>query len=353
MRANLPESTSFAVRPSASTPPASRPLVDSFARRIDYIRLSVTDRCDFRCVYCMSENMNFLPKADLLTLEELERLAGAFVARGVRKIRLTGGEPLVRRNIMQLVRGLSKLFERGLDELTLTTNGSQLARYAAELAECGVRRVNVSLDTLDRQKFRAITRWGDLDQVLKGVDAAQAAGLKVKFNCVALKGDNEDEFLPLVEWAHGRGADVSFIEAMPLGEDAAHNIESFLPLDKVAAELARRLTLSPSAHASGGPARYFDVAETGGRVGFITPLSQHFCDSCNRVRVTCTGALFTCLGQEDQTDLRSPLRSSPLDGPLNAALDDAMRRKPRGHDFLAQWAGELAPSARPMSMTGG
>jgi GTP 3',8-cyclase len=330
-----------------------RPLVDSFARRIDYIRLSVTDRCDFRCVYCMSENMNFLPKADLLTLEELERLAAAFVSRGVKKIRLTGGEPLVRRNVMQLFRGLARLFERGLDELTLTTNGSQLARYASELADCGVRRVNVSLDTLDPEKFRALTRWGDMAQVLKGIDAAQAAGLKVKINCVALKGGNEGDFLPLVEWAHGRGADVSFIEAMPLGEDAVHNIESFLPLDAVTQALSARLTLTPSTHASGGPARYFDVVETGGRVGFITPLSQHFCDSCNRVRVTCTGVLYTCLGQEDQTDLRAPLRATRDDATLHAALDDAMRRKPRGHDFVAQWAGQLAPGKRAMSTTGG
>jgi GTP 3',8-cyclase len=341
--------------PSHAAPaaPASRPLVDSFARTIDYIRISVTDRCDFRCVYCMSENMNFLPRADLLTLEELERLSAAFVARGVRKIRLTGGEPLVRRNVMELFRGLSRLFDRGLQELTLTTNGSQLARYAVQLADCGVRRVNVSLDTLDAAKFRALTRWGDIAQVLKGVDAALEAGLKVKLNCVALKGGNEGEFLPLVEWAHGRGMDVSFIEAMPLGEDAAYNIESLLPLDAVAAALAERLTLTPSTHVSGGPARYFDVAETGGRVGFITPLSQHFCDSCNRVRVTCTGTLYTCLGQEDQTDLRGPLRASKDDSALHAALDDAMRRKPRGHDFVAQWSGSLAPSARHMSTTGG
>jgi cyclic pyranopterin phosphate synthase len=333
--------------------PASAPLVDSFARRIEYIRLSVTDRCDFRCVYCMSEEMHFLPRGDLLTLEELERVAAAFVARGVRKIRITGGEPLVRRNVMQLFRGLSRLSDKGLRELTLTTNGSQLARFAGELAECGVRRVNVSLDTLDPEKFRTITRRGDIGQVLAGVDAARWAGLKVKINCVALKGVNEDEFLPLVEWAHGRGMDVTFIEAMPLGEDAAYSIESFLPLDQVAAKLAERLTLSPSTHASGGPARYFDVAETGGRIGFITPLSAHFCDSCNRVRVTCTGELYTCLGQEDKTDLRGPLRSSDDDAALNAALDDAMRRKPRGHDFVAQASGELAPSARHMSLTGG
>ncbi|MCI4680820.1 GTP 3',8-cyclase MoaA [Rhodoblastus acidophilus] len=333
--------------------PASAPLIDSYARRIDYIRLSVTDRCDFRCVYCMSENMNFLPKADLLTLEELERLSAAFVARGVHKIRITGGEPLVRRNIMQLFRGLARLFDQGLRELTLTTNGSQLARFAQDLADCGVRRVNVSLDTLDPEKFRAITRWGDMARVLDGIEAARAAGLKVKINCVALKGVNEDEFLALVEWAHDLGMEVSFIEAMPLGEDAVHNIESFLPLDVVTEALSRRLTLSPSTHASGGPARFFDVAETGGRVGFITPLSQHFCDSCNRVRVTCTGALYTCLGQEDRTDLRGPLRASMDGAALHAALDDAMRRKPRGHDFVAQWSGALAPSKRPMSMTGG
>jgi GTP 3',8-cyclase len=331
----------------------SAPLVDSFARRVDYIRLSVTDRCNFRCGYCMSEDMNFLPKADLLTLEELERLAAAFVARGVRKIRLTGGEPLVRRNVMSLFRGLSRLFDRGLNELTLTTNGALLARAAQELADCGVRRVNVSLDTLDQQKFHALTRRGDLAEVLTGVEAARAAGLKIKINCVALKGVNENEFLSLVEWAHGLGMDVSFIEVMPLGEDAGANIESFLPLDAVAAALAERLTLSPSTHASGGPARYFDVAETGGRVGFITPLSQHFCDSCNRVRVTCAGALHTCLGQEDQTDLRGPLRSSPGDAALHAALDEAMRRKPHGHDFIAQFSGAVAPSRRPMSMTGG
>ncbi len=348
MRPNLME-TPLAVAPAS----LSRPLVDSYARRVDYIRISVTDRCDFRCVYCMSENMNFLPKQDLLTLEELERLSAAFVVRGVRKIRLTGGEPLVRRNVMQLFHGLSRLFDKGLEELTLTTNGSQLVRYAAELAACGVRRVNVSLDTLKPEKFRAITRWGDLGQVLAGIDAAQQAGLKVKINCVALKGENEDEFLPLVEWAHGRGADVSFIEAMPLGEDAVHNIESFLPLDAVTAALSQRLTLTPSTHVSGGPARYFDVAETGGRVGLITPLSQHFCDSCNRVRVTCTGTLYTCLGQEDKTDLRAPLRAARDDEALHAALDDAMRRKPRGHDFVAQWAGALAPAKRPMSMTGG
>jgi GTP 3',8-cyclase len=349
MRPNHPEN-----HPAATTFPASQaPLVDSFARRIDYIRVSVTDRCDFRCSYCMSENMHFLPKADLLTLEELERLCVAFIARGVGKIRLTGGEPLVRRNVMQLFRGLSGHIGAGLRELTLTTNGSQLARYASELVDCGVKRVNVSLDTLNADTFRAITRWGDLGQVLAGIDAAQRAGLHVKINCVALKGGNEDSLLPLTQWAHGRGMDISFIETMPLGEDAAHNIEAYLPLDEVAAELGRKLTLTSSAFVSGGPARYFDVAETGGRIGFITPLSHNFCESCNRVRVTCTGELYMCLGQEDRKDLRAPLRASSSDVLLNAALDEAMTRKPRGHDFLAQWAGALAPGLRPMSMTGG
>jgi cyclic pyranopterin phosphate synthase len=348
MRLEKPE-----IQSSAATLPAAPPLVDSFARRIDYIRVSVTDRCDFRCSYCMSENMHFLPKADLLTLEELERLCAAFVFRGVSKIRLTGGEPLVRRNVMQLFRGLSKLADKGLRELTLTTNGSQLARHASELADCGVKRVNVSLDTLDPDKFRAITRWGDHAQVLAGIDAAQKAGLRVKINCVALKGGNDGEFLPLVEFAHGRGMDISFIEAMPLGEDAAHNIESFMPLDSVKDELARKWTLADSTFASGGPARYLEIAETGGRVGFITPLSHNFCDTCNRVRVTCTGALYTCLGQEDQTDVRSPLRASQDNDLLYAALDDAMRRKPRGHDFVAQWSGTMEPGRRSMSLTGG
>jgi cyclic pyranopterin phosphate synthase len=333
--------------------PELPPLVDTFGRRIDYIRVSVTDRCDFRCVYCMSENMHFLPKADLLTLEELERLCAAFVARGVSKIRLTGGEPLVRRNVMGLFRALSRHLGAGLRELTLTTNGSQLARYASELADCGVERINVSLDTLDPDKFRALTRWGDFSQVIAGIEAAQRAGLRVKLNCVALKGGNETEFLPLTLWAHERGMDISFIEAMPLGEDAVHTMESFLSLDEVTKTLSEKLTLTPSTHVSGGPARYVDVAETGGRIGFITPLSHNFCESCNRVRVTCTGTLYMCLGQEDKADLRAPLRASPGDQALHAALDEAMLRKPRGHDFVAQRAGALAPGRRPMSMTGG
>jgi GTP 3',8-cyclase len=336
-----------------SLTPAQRPLIDPFARRVDYIRVSVTDRCDFRCTYCMSENMNFLPRGDLLTLEELERLCSAFIARGVSKIRLTGGEPLVRRNVMSLIRGLSRHLGAGLRELTLTTNGSQLARFAEQLAECGVKRVNVSLDTLDPEKFRQLTRWGDHAQVLAGIDAAQAAGLKIKLNCVALRDENEDEFLRLVAWAHGRGMEISFIEAMPLGEDAAQTMQRFLPLDEVVATLSRDYTLTPSAHASAGPARYYDVAETGGRIGLISPLSHNFCESCNRVRVTCTGMLYMCLGQEDQADLRAALRASPDDAALDRALDEAIARKPRAHDFVAQQAGELAPALRAMSLTGG
>jgi cyclic pyranopterin phosphate synthase len=329
-------------------------MTDPFGRRISYLRVSITDRCDFRCAYCMSEDMTFLPRADLLTLEELDRLCSTFIAKGVSKLRLTGGEPLVRRGVMQLVRGLGRHVAAGrLRELTLTTNGSQLERFAAELADCGVRRINVSLDTLDAEKFRAITRWGALPRVLAGIDAAQAAGLRVKINCVALKGVNEDELFPLAAWAHGRGMDLTFIEAMPLGEDAAGNVEHFLSLGAVAALLSQRLTLAPSGHSSGGPARYFDVAETGGRIGVITPLSHNFCETCNRVRVTCTGELYTCLGQEDRADLRAPLRASSGDDLVYAAIDRALATKKRGHDFLAQAEGAMAPHHRPMSLTGG
>src|SRR6187551_1128233 len=268
------------------------PLVDPFRRAITYLRVSVTDRCDFRCVYCMSENMSFLPKQDLLTLEELDRLCGAFVARGVRKLRLTGGEPLVRRGIMTLVRSLSRHIGDGLDELTLTTNGSQLPKYAAELADCGIKRINVSLDTLDADKFRAITRWGELDKVLAGIDAAQAAGLKVKINAVALKGVNEDEFPALLEWAHGRGMELTLIEVMPLGDVGEGRLDQYIPLSIVRARLGERFTLTDIDYRTGGPARYVNVAETGGRLGFITPLTHNFCESCNRVRVTCTGTLY-------------------------------------------------------------
>jgi cyclic pyranopterin phosphate synthase len=328
------------------------PLVDPFRRAITYLRVSVTDRCDFRCVYCMSENMAFLPKQDLLSLEELDRLCSAFVARGVRKLRLTGGEPLVRRSIMTLVRSLSRHIGDGLDELTLTTNGSQLPKYAAELADCGVKRINVSLDTLDPDKFRAITRWGELDKVLAGIDAAQAAGLAVKINAVALKGVNEDELGDLVAWAHGRGMDLTVIEVMPLGEIEPDRLDQYLPLSMVRARLAERYTMEDLDYHTGGPARYVRVAETGGRLGFITPLTHNFCESCNRVRVTCVGTLYLCLGQEDAADLRAPLRASEADDLLHATIDEAIARKPRGHDFFIDRAAKPTV-ARHMSVTGG
>jgi cyclic pyranopterin phosphate synthase len=335
-------------------PTATPPLIDPFGRAINYLRVSVTDRCDLRCVYCMSEDMNFLPKRDVLTLEELDRLSSAFIALGTRKLRITGGEPLVRRDIMRLFRSLSRHLVAGaLDELTLTTNGSQLARFASELADCGVRRVNVSLDTLDAKKFRAITRWGDLDKVTAGVEAAQAAGLAVKVNVVALKGVNDEEAFELVEWAHGRGMELTFIEVMPLGEIEIGRADQYLPLTELRAKLSTRLTLTPSPFASGGPARYYDVAETKGRVGFITPLTHNFCESCNRVRVTCTGTLYMCLGQEDAADLRSPLRQSESDEALNSTIRSAIARKPRGHDFMIDRASRVPAVARHMSVTGG
>ena len=286
-------------------------MVDPFARAITYLRVSVTDRCDFRCVYCMAEDMTFLPKQDLLSLEELDRLCSAFIAKGVRKLRLTGGEPLVRRGIMTLVSSLARHLQSGaLDELTLTTNGSQLQKYAQDLANVGVKRINVSLDTLDPDKFRAITRWGDLRKVLDGIEAARAAGLAVKINAVALKGVNEDEFVELIEWAHGLGMDLTLIEVMPLGDVGAGRLDQYLPLSMVRARLAERFTFDEIDYRTGGPARYVRVAETGGRLGFITPLTHNFCEFCNRVRVTCTGTLFMCLGQEDAADLRKPLRAS-------------------------------------------
>jgi len=330
------------------------PLIDPFGRAISYLRVSVTDRCDFRCVYCMSENMSFLPKADVLSLEELDRLCSAFVARGVRKLRLTGGEPLVRRGIMTLVNALARHLRSGnLDELTLTTNGSQLAKYVAEIKAAGVRRLNVSLDTLDADKFRAITRWGDLDQVLGGIDAAQAAGLKIKINAVALKGVNDDEFARLIEWAHGRGMDLTLIEVMPLGEIGEGRLDQYLPLSMVRARLAERFTLDEIDYRTGGPARYVRVAETGGRLGFITPLTHNFCESCNRVRVTCTGTLYMCLGQEDAADLRKPLRASEDNDLLFAAIDEAIGRKPKGHDFVIDRRTRQPAVARHMSVTGG
>jgi len=329
-------------------------MVDTFGRAITYLRVSVTDRCDFRCVYCMSEHMTFLPKADLLTLEELDRLCSVFVSRGVRKLRLTGGEPLVRRGIMTLFGSLSRHLRSGaLDELTLTTNGSQLSRYAAELAGHGVRRINVSLDTLDPDRFRSVTRWGDLDKVLAGIDAAQAAGIEVKINTVALKGVNEAEIAELMVWAHGRGMDLTLIEVMPLGEVGEGRLDQYLPLSLVRARLAERFTLQDIPYRTGGPARYVRVAETGGRLGFITPLTHNFCEACNRVRITCTGTLYMCLGQEDAADLRGPLRASEGNDLINAAIDDAVFRKPKGHDFIIDRRHQRPAVGRHMSVTGG
>ena len=337
-----------------SAKPAFSPLVDKFGRAITYLRVSVTDRCDFRCVYCMSENMTFLPKRDLLSLEELDRLCSAFIARGVKKLRLTGGEPLVRRDIMILFRSLSRHLASGaLEELTLTTNGSQLPRFAEELAASGVKRINISLDTLDAEKFRAVTRWGELTKVLAGVDAARAAGLRIKINAVALKGVNEDEIPALIEWAHGRGMDLSLIEVMPLGEIGPERVDQYLPLSLVRARLAQRYTLEDIDYRTGGPARYVRVNETGGRLGFITPLTHNFCEGCNRVRVTCTGTLFMCLGQEDSADLRTPLRASEADNLLQAAIDEAISRKPKGHDFVIDRRTRQPAIARHMSTTGG
>jgi cyclic pyranopterin phosphate synthase len=334
--------------------PATKSMLDPFGRAISYLRVSVTDRCDFRCVYCMSENMAFLPKADLLTLEELDRLCTAFIVKGVRKLRLTGGEPLVRRGIMALFSSLSRHLTAGtLDELTLTTNGSQLPKYAAELKDYGVGRINVSLDTLDPDKFRAITRWGELDKVIAGIDAAQAAGLQVKINAVALKGVNEDEMPALVEWTHGRGMDLTLIEVMPLGDVGEGRLEQYLPLSMVRARLAERFTLEDIDYRTGGPARFAHVKETGGRLGFITPMTHNFCESCNRVRITCTGTLYMCLGQEDAADLRAPLRASEGNELLYRAIDEAILRKPKGHDFVIDRRHKRPALNRHMSVTGG
>jgi cyclic pyranopterin phosphate synthase len=327
-------------------------LVDPFGRSISYLRVSVTDRCDFRCAYCMAEDMTFLPRKDLLTLEEIDRLASAFIARGVRKLRLTGGEPLVRRNLMSLIESLSRHLGSGLDELTLTTNGSQLHRFADQLAAHGVERINVSLDTLDPAKFRILTRWGDFHQVMRGIDLAARAGLKVKINAVALRDVNEDEIENLLRWAHGRGFDLTLIETMPLGEIGTDRTDQYLPLSLVRTRLSQRFTLEDLPDRTGGPARYVRVRETGGRLGFITPMTHNFCDSCNRVRVTCTGTLYMCLGQEDAADLRSPMRASRTDDLLHAAIEDAIARKPKGHDFVIDR--DANPSVpRFMSSTGG
>jgi GTP 3',8-cyclase len=332
----------------------TRPLIDPFDRAITYLRVSVTDRCDFRCVYCMAENMAFLPKADLLSLEELDRLCSAFIGKGVTKLRLTGGEPLVRRGIMTLVSSLSRHLATGaLKELTLTTNGSQLTKYASELKEHGVERINVSLDTLDAEKFRAITRWGELDKVLAGIDTAQKAGLNVKINAVALKGINEDEIAGLLEWTHGRGMDLTVIEVMPLGDVGEARLDQYLPLSMVRSRLAERYTLEDIDYRTGGPARYVRVKETGGRLGFITPLTHNFCESCNRVRITCTGTLYMCLGQDDAADLRGPLRASESNDLLDAAINEAIARKPKGHDFVIDRRHRRPALSRHMSVTGG
>jgi GTP 3',8-cyclase len=329
-------------------------MIDPFGRHISYLRVSVTDRCDFRCGYCMPEHMTFLPKADLLTLEELERLCAAFIAKGVERIRLTGGEPLVRRNVMSLIENLGRrIGPGGLKELTLTTNGSQLSRYAEQLRAAGIERINVSLDTRDPNKFRAITRWGDLNKVLAGIDAARAAGLRVKINMVGLRGINDEEVPAMLEWAHGQDMDLTLIETMPMGEIDADRVAQHLPLSLARAELERKYTLQDSDHRTGGPARYVHVAETGGRLGFITPLTHNFCESCNRVRLTCTGMLYMCLGQNDDADLRRPLRASADDAALAAAIDEAIARKPKGHDFIIDRRHNRPAVPRNMSLTGG
>jgi cyclic pyranopterin phosphate synthase len=334
----------------AQTTPA---LVDRYGRSITYLRVSVTDRCDFRCVYCMSEHMTFVPRRDLLTLEELDRICSAFVARGVRKLRITGGEPLVRKNILWLIERLARHLDGGLDELTLTTNGSQLKRFAHALKDAGVARVNVSLDTLNPDRFRAITRWGDFSTVMAGIEAAEAAGLEIKINTVALKGANEDEIDDMIRFAHGRGHDLTLIETMPMGEVDDDRTDQYLPLSIVRARLMDRWMLEEIPFRTGGPARYVRVAETGGRLGFITPLTHNFCESCNRVRLTCTGTLYMCLGQEDAVDLRAPLRASDDNAPLNAAIDRAMALKPKGHDFVIDRRARKPAVARHMSVTGG
>lgn len=344
-------------QPSLSPAPTGRgaPLIDPFARAVSYLRVSVTDRCDFRCTYCMAEHMQFLPRKDLLTLEELDRLCTAFVGLGVRKLRITGGEPLVRRNILSFFQAMSRHLDSGdLQELTLTTNGSQLTRFADDLFALGMRRVNVSLDTLDADKFAAITRWGRLPQVLDGIRAATRAGLRVKINAVALKGFNEDELFSLVDWCAGEGHDLTFIEVMPMGDmEEGARIDQYWPLSDLRSRLAERLTLTDLPDRTGGPARYIRVEETGQRIGFITPLTHNFCESCNRVRLTCTGELFMCLGQEDVADLRAPLRASADDRELIAAIRAAIARKPKGHDFDYSRQGVAGQMPRHMSHTGG
>ena len=328
-------------------------VVDPFGRAITYLRVSVTDRCDLRCVYCMAEDMTFLPKAQVLSLEELERVCAAFVRLGVRKLRLTGGEPLVRRNIMSLIRALGSRLGHGLDELTLTTNGTQLAQYAGDLAAAGVKRINVSLDTLEAEKFATITRWGKLDQVMDGIRAAKDAGLRVKINAVALKDINAGELDRMVEWCGREGHDMTIIEVMPMGDIGEQRVDQYLPISMVRAQLKQRWTLEDIDYRTGGPARYVRVKETGGLLGFITPLTHNFCESCNRVRLTCTGTLYMCLGQEDAADLRAPLRAGESDAPLENAIRAAIARKPKGHDFIIDRRADPRSVSRHMSVTGG
>jgi cyclic pyranopterin phosphate synthase len=332
----------------------TNPILDPFGRPITYLRVSVTDRCDFRCVYCMAEEMTFLPKADLLTLEELEVICRRFMEVGTRKIRLTGGEPLVRRNIMHLIGNLGDEVGRGnLEEITITTNGSQLAKMADDLYRAGVRRINVSIDTLDTDKFREITRWGDLGKVLDGLEAAKSAGLKVKINAVAIKGFNDEELAEMVAWCGGEGHDMTVIEIMPMGDIGNENrLSQYMPVSLVRSNLSRRFTLTDLDYSSGGPARYVRVEETGRKLGFITPLTHNFCESCNRVRITCTGMLYMCLGQDDSADLRAALRDTGQDG-LDAAIVEAIGRKPKGHDFIIDRRNSGPAVERHMSVTGG
>ena len=329
-------------------------MIDPFGREVSYLRVSVTDRCDFRCVYCMSENMTFLPKADVLSLEELDRLCSAFVRKGVKKLRLTGGEPLVRRNIMSLFRNLSRLLISGdLKELTLTSNGSQLPKYASELVDCGVKRINISMDSLDADKFRKLTRWGDLGKVQEGIRAARDAGLAIKINVVALRNFNDHDIEPLIRWCGDEGYDMTLIETMPLGDIGGDRVEQYLPLSEVRERLEQTFTFTDLDYKTGGPARYVEVKETGRMLGFITPLTHNLCEGCNRVRLTCTGTLYMCLGQDDAADLRAPLRASESDELVETAIDEAIDRKPKGHDFIIDRDNAGPALARHMNVTGG
>ncbi len=331
----------------------TRDLIDPFGRHVSYLRVSVTDRCDFRCVYCMAEDMTFLPKAEVLSLEELDRLCAAFIRQGVRKLRLTGGEPLVRRGIMNLIDSLGQKLGHGLDELTLTTNGSQLEKYAEGLYRAGMRRINVSLDSLEPAKFTELTRWGKLDKVLAGLAAAKAAGLAIKINAVALRGVNDMEFDRLIAWCGEEGFDLVLIEVMPMGDIGELRVDQYLPLSMARSQIQRKWTLDDTDYRTGGPARYYTVRETGRRLGFITPMTHNFCESCNRVRLTCTGQLYMCLGQDDSADLRAPLRASESDERLDQAILEAIARKPKGHDFVIDRRRPAVAVPRHMSVTGG